>query len=114
MPSTASGTAYQQQHQFPYSTTQQQVQNTSYHNQVCMLVLLQQESQKFKCIDVCNDFLNQMQACSLQPCAWFLEVVFVCASVAMCVCVSVSVSVCVSTPRPLITSGMVWCDVGHV
>ena len=39
----------------------------------------------------------------------------------MCVCVSVCLSVsvclCVSVcppPRPLITSGMIWCDIDHV
>ena len=40
------------------------------------------------------------------------EIVFVRASV--CVCVCVCVSVCVSTPRPLITSGMILCDIDCV
>ena len=34
-------------------------------------------------------------------------------SVRMCVRVCVRVSVCLP-PRPLITSGVIWCDVGHM
>ena len=41
--------------------------------------------------------------------AWFLEIGLVCTSV----CMSVSVSVCLP-PRALITSGVIWCDIGHV
>ena len=43
--------------------------------------------------------------------AWFLEIALVC----MSVCLDVCVCVCVSPPpRPLITSGMIWCDIDHV
>ena len=35
-------------------------------------------------------------------CAWFLEIIFVHAS--MCVCLP---------SRALITSGVIWCDIGH-
>ena len=43
--------------------------------------------------------------------------VYIC--VCVCVCVSVSVSVCLSVsvcppPRPLITSGVIWCDIDRV
>ena len=41
--------------------------------------------------------------------AWFLEIVLVRVSVCMCVCVSVC-----PPPRPLITSGVIWCDIGRV
>ena len=33
--------------------------------------------------------------------------------VCVCVCVCVHVSVC-PPPRPLITSGVIWCDIGRV
>ena len=35
--------------------------------------------------------------------------VFVC--VCMCVCVCMHACMCVFTQRPLITSGMIWCDI---
>ena len=38
-------------------------------------------------------------------CAWFLEIALVRASVCVCVC---------PPPRPLITSGVIWCDIGRV
>ena len=47
--------------------------------------------------------------------AWFLEIGLVRVSVCVCVCVSVSVSVSVCPPpRPLITSGVIWCDIDCV
>ena len=36
---------------------------------------------------------------------WFLEIVLVRVSVCMCVC---------PPPRPLITSGVIWCDIDRV
>ena len=40
---------------------------------------------------------------------WFLEIALVYVTVLVCVCV------CVCPPlRPLITSGMIWCDIGRV
>ena len=46
---------------------------------------------------------------------WFLEIALVRALVCVCVCVCVCmcVSVC-PPPRPLITSGVIWCDIGRV
>ena len=44
-------------------------------------------------------------------CVWFLEIALV--RMAVCVCVSVCLSVC-PPPRPLITSGVIWCDIDHV
>ena len=44
-------------------------------------------------------FLNQ--ACA----AWFLEIALVRTSVCVSVC---------PPPRPLITSGVIWCDIDHV
>ena len=46
-------------------------------------------------------------ACGL----WFLEIALVCASVCVCVCVCLSVF---PPPRPLITSDVIWCDIGRV
>ena len=43
-------------------------------------------------------FLNQARA-------WFLEIALVCMSVCVCVCLP---------PRPLITSGVIWCNIGCV
>ena len=43
--------------------------------------------------------------------AWFLEIAL--ARTSVCVSVYVSVSVC-SPPRALITSGVIWCHIGHV
>ena len=48
-------------------------------------------------------FLNKARAAR----TWFLEIALVRTSVCMCV------SVC-SPPRPLITSGMIWCDIDRV
>ena len=48
-----------------------------------------------------------------RPRAWFLEIVLVRASVCVCMCVCVCLSVC-PPPRPLITSGVIWCDIGRV
>ena len=49
----------------------------------------------------------------LQPSAehaWFLEIIlFTLRYVCVCVCVPVCLS-----PRPLITSGVIWYDIGHV
>ena len=42
-----------------------------------------------------------------RPCAWFLEIALVRVTVCMCV------SVCLP-PRPLITSGVIWCDIDCV
>ena len=39
--------------------------------------------------------------------------VCVCACVCVCVCVCACLSVCLP-PRSLITSGTIWCDIGHV
>ena len=50
----------------------------------------------------CNLFLNQVYAGHRPACAWFLKII----SVWMSVCV------CVSAPRLLITSGVMWHDVG--
>ena len=36
------------------------------------------------------------------------------ACVCVCVCMCVCVCVFVSAPRALITSGVIWCDIGHV
>ena len=44
-------------------------------------------------------------ACGRRPRAWFLEIVLVRALVCVSVC---------PPPRPLITSGMIWCDIGCV
>ena len=49
--------------------------------------------------------LNQARTSAAR--AWFLEIALVRASV--CVCVSVC-----PPPRPLITSGAIWCDIDHV
>ena len=65
----------------------------------------------------------------LATCTWFLEIIFVrisvcvcvcvcvcvyvCVYVCECVCVSVSVSMCPPL-RALITSGVIWCDIGRV
>ena len=51
-----------------------------------------------------ENFLNQARAAT-----WFLEIALVRASVCVCMCVSVC-----PPPRPLITSGMIWCDIGRV
>ena len=56
---------------------------------------------------VLNELLNQAHAKA--ACTWFLEIALVCLSV--CVCVSVCVS---PPPRPLITSGVIWCDIDRV
>ena len=53
-------------------------------------------------------FLNQARAAEGAR-TWFLEIALVHTSV----CVSVYVSVC-PPPRALITSGMIWCAIGHV
>ena len=50
-----------------------------------------------------NLFLNQVRAAAAR--AWFPEIALVRASVCVCVC---------SPPRPLITSGVIWCDIGRV
>ena len=42
-----------------------------------------------------------------------LVCVCVCARARVCVCACVRVCVSVS-PRPLITSGVIWCDIDHV
>ena len=59
-------------------------------------------------------FLNQARAAH----AWFLEIALVRTSVCVCVCVCMCVlSVCLFVclpPRPLITSGVIWCDIGCV
>ena len=51
--------------------------------------------------------LNQARAAF----GWFLEIALVRASV--WVCVSICLCVC-PPPRPLITSGVIWCDIGCV
>ena len=52
-------------------------------------------------------FLNQMCAGHRPACTWFLIIV----SANVCMCMCLRVCVCVSTPRLLITSGMMWCDI---
>ena len=44
---------------------------------------------------------------------WFLEIVLACTLVCLHVCVCVCVCVC-PPQRPLITSGMIWCDIDCV
>ena len=51
------------------------------------------------------NFLNQTRAAE----AWFLEIVLVRMSVYVCVCLSVC-----PPPKPLITSGVIWCDIDRV
>ena len=43
--------------------------------------------------------------------AWFLEIIFVQASVCVCLCVCVCLSV---RPEDIITSGMICCDIDRV
>ena len=47
--------------------------------------------------------------------AWFLEIALVralvCVCVRACVCMCLCLCVCASAPRPLITSGVIWCDI---
>ena len=52
-------------------------------------------------------FLNQARGRRLY--AWFLEIVLVHVSVCVCVCLSVC-----PPPRPLITSGVIWCGIDLV
>ena len=56
---------------------------------------------------VASPFLNQARAAK----AWFLEIALVHALV--CVCVCMRVSACLPL-RELLTSGVIWCDIGHV
>ena len=57
---------------------------------------------------LCIHLLNQARTGLWLACAWFLKIVSVRTSV--CICVCMCVLICVSTPRLLITSGVMWCD----
>ena len=60
---------------------------------------------------ICKDIWIASQ--QLAACAWFLGIALVGVSVCQYACVCVSVSVCLP-PRPLITSGVIWCDIDRV
>ena len=56
-------------------------------------------------------FLNQAHVAKGQ----FLEIALIRTSVCVCVCVCLCMCVSVCPPqRALVTSGMIWCDIGRV
>ena len=68
------------------------------------LVIMQPVWNVMGTLSVTNIF--KLGAHRQRPHTWFLEIALVCASVCVCVCVC--------PRRPLITSGVTWCDIHRV